>query len=163
VLEPLRALRLDLSRRVVALALRETLSDPNGFVRAAAVEACAGAFPDERGSILRQALVAPMEDVERRELVSLRALELLARDGLPGPPAGVDAGQDREEWIGLLGAVLRSQLGGAHAVAACRALQRILGGEESLRPEVWLARLRERGSPGSLGPGDSGTRPGGAP
>ena len=141
VLAPLRALRLELARRCTVMALRAAYDDPHGRVRAAALEAGLRAFPSERAQRLRWALVDPMEGVEARGEVSLRALQLLARYGLP-----VSDDQTPEElartWRELLLQVLRMQVDGPHTTAACRALAKVTGQPPTLLPEVWLARWR---------------------
>jgi len=146
VLAPLRALRLDLARRCTILALRAALEDPNGRVRAAALESCVRAFPDERAERLRWAVVDPMEGVEGRTEVSLRALQLLARYGLP-PSGDVPPAEFERGWRELLLQILRLQVDGPHTIAACRALAKITGQPQTLLPEVWLARWRETEPP----------------
>ncbi len=146
VLAPLRALRLDLARRCTAMGLRAALEDPHGRVRAAALEASLRAFPSERARHLRWAVADPMEGVEARSEVSLRALQLLARYGLPPsgdePPAEFERG-----WREVLLQVLRLQVDGPHSIAACQALAKITGQPATLLPEVWLARWRDSAAP----------------
>lgn len=142
VLAPLRELRLELARRSSALALRAALEDAHGRVRAAALEASLRAFPAERAERLRWAMTEPMETVESRELVSLRALELIASYGLPPPSEGEDPERFQRSWHERLLQVLVAQVDGPHTIAACRALERITGEPGTLLPEVWLARWR---------------------
>lgn len=141
VLAPLRALRLDLARRCTALAVRAALEDQHGRVRAAALEASMRAFPDERAAHLRWALVEPMEGIEDRTEVSLRALQLVARYGLP-PGGDLPQAEHERGWRELLLQVLRMQVDGPHTTAACTALAKVTGQPATLRPEIWLARWR---------------------
>ena len=142
VYAPLRALRLELARHVTTLALRAALDDPQGRVRAAALEANLRAFPAERPELLRHAIVDPMPEVEDRSLVSLRALEFVARYGLPPTPAETTPEAFRRDWEDLLVQVLRLSVDGQHNNAACRALAKLSGEPATLRPEVWMARWR---------------------
>ena len=96
-----------------------------------------------RGSLLRWALVEPMSEIDDRPLVSERAIEFLARFGLPPPPAGEDAESFAKAWQDLLVQVLRQSVDGPHLIYSCRALARIRGEPVTLRPEVWIARWRE--------------------
>lgn len=146
VFAPLRALRLDLARRVTAMALGEALEDPQGRVRAAALEASLRAFPGERPELLRRAMVDPMQEVAERSEVSLRALQFLARYGLPPAPEGMPIEVYERTWNGLLVEVLRLRVDGSHSVAACEALAKITGEPATLRPEVWMARWRAHSS-----------------
>jgi hypothetical protein len=150
VLAPLRELRLVLARRAAELALRAGLADPDGRVRAAAFEGNVRAFAAERGARLRWALLEPMEELENRAILRLRALDFLARYGVPPAPPGEDPETFAREVQAALVEVLREGLGGPEAVAACRALARIRGEPTSLRPEDWLARWRaESAAPSS--------------
>jgi hypothetical protein len=152
-LAPLRALRLELARRCTVLALNAAYDDPNGLVRAAALESGMRAFPGEREKRLRWAVVDPMEGVEARTEVSLRALQLVAQFGLP---ENADAPPDElaKTWREILLQVLRLQVDGPHTVAACHALAKITGQPPTLLPEVWLARWRTSTSPpDESGPG----------
>lgn len=139
---PLRGLRLELAQRCTVMALRAALEDAHGLVRAAALEAALRAFPAERAELLRRAIVEPMEGVEARDEVSLRALQLLARHGLPSA-AGADAEAELEhEFQGVLVQVLRLSLSGPHDAAACQALAKITRQAPTLRPERWFAYWR---------------------
>ncbi len=140
---PLRELRRALAQRCIVLALRAALTDPEGRVRAAALESALSAFPSERAELLRWAVTASMEGVLQREDVSLRGLELVARFGLPTPPAGVAEADFERTWCGILVQVLRLAYDDRHNTAACQALAKITGAPASLRPEVWMARRRE--------------------
>ena len=137
-LRPVGKLRLSLAKRCVALTLEAGRSDPQGAVRAAALDSGLRALPAKRAELLRWALVEPMDDVADREAVSLRALGFLARYGLPETPAGEDPEHFESAWIELLCQVLRGTDDGPHVVAACKALARITGEPLTLRPEVWL-------------------------
>jgi hypothetical protein len=148
---PLRALRLELARRATELAVRAGLEDGNGRVRAAALEAALRTFPAERFERLRWGLGDPMEGLEDRGAVALRALELLAAHGPPPAPEGGDARVQTEELRGLAAGILARQAGGPLSVAACRALAKIDGRPASLRPEVWLARHEDEAAEESVG------------
>jgi hypothetical protein len=83
-----------------------------------------------------------MEGVEERDELSLRALTLLARHGLP-PAEGEQAEAElAREFEDLVVQVLRLSIDGPHNTAACRAMARITGEPLTLRPEVWIARWR---------------------
>ena len=163
-LEPLRELRLELAGRCVGLALHLVLADPQGRVRAAGLEACVRSSPAKREELLRWALVGPMPDLPERDELTLRALELIASNGLPPAPAGQDSATREQGWVALLlqaatplsaevlalspGRVELSAVDdGRITLAACRALARVTGRPTSLRPEVWMAWWRES-SPG---------------
>lgn len=146
VLAPLRKLRLDLARRCALQALRAALQDRSGRVRAAALEASLRAFPAERAELLRWAMTDPMEGIEGRTEVSLRALQLVARYGLP-PSGDVPPEEFERGWRELLLQILRLQVDGPHTVAACKAMAKITGQPQTLLPEVWLARWRESAPP----------------
>lgn len=152
-LQALRELRNVLAQRCVILALRAALTDPQGRVRAAALESAVRAFPSERAALLRWGVTDEMQGVEERGLVALRALQLVARSGLPTPPEGVSAADFARTWEELLVQVLRLSLEGPHSAAACQALAKITGAPLTLRPEVWIARWqasvprKERGVP----------------
>jgi hypothetical protein len=88
-----------------------------------------------------------MEGVEARGEVSLRALELVASHGLP-PSAEQPPEELERTWRELLLQVLRMQVDGPHTVAACRALAKITGEPQTIRPEAWLARWRASGPAG---------------
>jgi hypothetical protein len=87
-----------------------------------------------------------MEGVEDRTEVSLRALQLLARYGLP-PSGDVPPAEFERGWRELLLQILRLQVDGPHTVAACAALAKITGQPPTLLPEVWLARWRDSAAP----------------
>jgi hypothetical protein len=141
VLAPLRALRLSLARRNLALGVRTALVDAEGRVRAEALEAAVRAFPAERHALLRGVLAAPPE-VPGFELVTARALELLARYGAPPVPAGSEAARDQAEWVELCIRILRSALDGPNSTAACAALAKLTDEPATMMPEVWVARWR---------------------
>jgi hypothetical protein len=158
VLAPLRALRLDLARRSTGLALRAAYDDRHGRVRAAALEAGLRAFPLERAALLRWAVSDPMEAVEARSEVSLRALQMVARYGLPEsadePPEELE-----RSWRELLLQVLRSQVDGPHTIAACQALAKVTGQPPTILPEVWLARWRTSAPESGESRAGTGTNP----
>jgi hypothetical protein len=110
-------------------------------VRAAALESAVRAFPAERHALLREALANP-PDVPEFELVTARALQLLARYGAPTAPAGVEPARDVAEWVDLCIRILRSALDGPNSTAACAALAKLTGEPATLMPEVWVARWR---------------------
>ncbi|MSR63236.1 MAG: hypothetical protein EXS08_12410 [Planctomycetes bacterium] len=142
----LRALRLELARRATTLALVAARADSQGRVRAAALEASVRAFPAQRAELLRWALEDPMEGVLEPEEISLRALALLERYGLPPTPEGVAPAEFARAWEERLVTLLRLQISGPHSTAACRALAKITGEPTTLRPEIWLARWRAQNS-----------------
>jgi len=141
VLAPLRALRLSLARQNLVFGVRAGLADEQGRVRAAALESAVRVFPDERHALLHGVLASPPE-VHEFELVTERALDLLARYGAPPPPEGVDPARDQAEWVELTVRLLRSALDGPNSTAACRALAKLTGAPPTLMPEVWVARWR---------------------
>ena len=143
-LAPLRELRLALAQRCVVLALRKALADPNGRVRAAALDSALIAFPSERDALLHAAITDAMENVEAPEEVVQRALELLAEHGLPQAPAGTESAVFERGWEDLLLQVVRISPEGPVNAAACRALGKVTAAPGSLRPEVWLAWARAR-------------------
>lgn len=150
-LRPLRELRLELARRCVGLALHEVLADEHGLVCAAGLQACVRVSAQGRAELLRWALVEPLEGIQHREELALRALALLASYGVPSVPEGDPAGVERE-WTEVLIRILRGELEwcqllggeaqGRVTVAACRALARITGRPPSLRAETWIAWWR---------------------
>jgi hypothetical protein len=158
VLAPLRELRLDLARSCTTLALRSAYGDSNGRVRAAALEAGLRAFPAERAERLLWAVTDSMEGVEARGEVSLRALELVGRLGLP-PSADKPPEELERTWREFLLQVLRMQVDGPHTTAACRALARVTGEPPTIRPEVWLARWRESDRAGDASGSGTGASP----
>ena len=137
--EILNRARLPQSLRVMALV-------PNAKGLERALEAGVRAFPAERAELLRWALEDPMEGALEPEEISLRALELLERYGLPPVPAGRASAEFAREWEERLVTILRLQLSGPHNTAACRALAKITGEPSTLRPEIWLARWRSLNS-----------------
>ncbi len=151
-LEALRELRLELARRCMALALRQALADPDGLVRAAALESAVRVAPEQRSELLRWALTDPLE-IPHRPDVAVRALALISRYGVPPAAAGEDPETALRAWQELLIEVLRgkgawsvqvdSAAEGQLSLWTCRALSRISGRPGSLRPEVWLAWWRE--------------------
>lgn len=160
-LQPLRELRNVMAQRCVILALRAALADPSGRVRAAALDSVLIAFPGERAQHLRWAVTDEMKGIEERGLVALRALELVAKNGLPPPPEGVAPEEQRRAWEELLVQVLRLSLEGPHSAAACRALAKITGEPLTLRPEVWIARWQASVPPAPRGaPADPSSEPG---
>ncbi|HEX6886108.1 MAG TPA: hypothetical protein VF530_22230 [Planctomycetota bacterium] len=141
---PLRELRLVLARRATELAVREALADTDGRARAAAFEAALRTFPDERAERLSWALSDPMPGLAERDAVTLRALELVAAHGLP--PVRLEG--YAESLHARILDILAERRGGPVTVAACRALAKIEGRPESLRPETWLVqRLPSRAAP----------------
>lgn len=154
VLAPLRSLRLSLARRNLVLGVRAALEDPEGRVRAAGLEAAVRVFPAERHALLAEVLSRPPE-IPGLELLTARAVELLARYGAPPAPEGVTPEQDRANWIELVIPLLRSGLDGPNTTAACAALAKLTGEPATLRPEVWVARWRASRTEGTGSPGAS--------
>lgn len=136
-LRPLRELRLELARRSVELALAQSLFDPAGRVRAAAIEACVALGGNRSPRLLRAGLTDGDPEVVAA------ALRVLERHGVPGEPEpefADDAEGYRDAWIALVVRLLRVVPDGTVSVAACRALERITdAGLRDLRPEVWIA------------------------
>ncbi|MEQ1893954.1 MAG: hypothetical protein ABL998_15545 [Planctomycetota bacterium] len=159
VLAPLRALRLSLARRNLVLGLRAALEDPEGRVRAAALDSAVRAFPAERHALLHGVLATPPE-VPEFELVTARALALIARYGAPSAPEGVEPARDTAEWVDLCIRILRSALDGPNSTAACAALAKLTGEPPTVMPEVWVARWRAARAAVSAG---GGGVPAGAP
>ncbi len=157
-LEPLYRLRRELARRSVALAIPELLEDAEGRVRGAGLWAHAALPGADMPELLRWALVDPMEGVDEREIVALRALEILGHQGL-WPPGGEPPPEERDAelrpWVDLMIQILQNDDGTEIGTAACHALARITGEEPTLRAEVWAARWRARWStPAEASAGD---------
>lgn len=142
-LSGLRALHDDLQRRSVELALAQTLADPSGIVRAAALEACAEISDNGLATLQLDALRDPDTRVVKAVLDSVR------RRGLPRPPGGELAPEERagyeEAWFDPL-VTLTASLDGDVSAAACLALEEVSGaGIRSLRWEDWARWWRARG------------------
>jgi hypothetical protein len=144
VLAPLRGLRLELARRCTVLALREARGDAHGRPLAAALDANLRAFPDERAELLRWGLLDALPDVERREELSLRALERLAQYGAPPRPDDIGPEVYERYWIDAATRFLVLPVDGPHTLAACRALAKLTGEPQALRPEIWIERALDQ-------------------
>jgi len=143
-LAPLGRLHDDVVRRLCGLALGEALDDPHPVVRAAALEACVKGSRNAAPVALRMA----MSDSD--PLVVSRALELVAELGLPQPEAEFPGGPDeyREAWLRMTVELLQVAFDGPVAIGGCRAMARMTGEPQNLRPEHWVgwweARLAAR-------------------
>ena len=155
-LEPLRRLRDDVARRIVANAFAGGLDDPEPRVRAAALAGLVRLAGGVGATVLERGLHDP------DPLVVRRTARLVRRFGLPpaggagsGEPAAAEAAaRDEERWLRLL--VERAQsLDGPVSVAACRALAAVTGRPESLRPETWLTWWEDTHSIPGPGPAEA--------
>ena len=140
-LEDLRALHAELQRRYVALSYAPLLGDPEPLVRAAALEAGVAMTRNRAPGLVRSGLDDPAEEVV------LRALDVLARHGMPEPEEPL-AAEERERyersWRAALARLLANAPDGAVSIAACQAMARVSeDGGKNLRPEVWVARFQE--------------------
>ncbi len=121
---------LELQRLTVAATLGSALEDPEGLVRAAALEGILGLEDAPRGELLRAALADRDNHVRRVVAADLGR-------GLPG-------GQTFEDWLGALLA-LASSRDGLVSMAACRTLSALAPeGPGTLRAEDWAVWAAER-------------------
>jgi hypothetical protein len=147
----------ELARRLVRQALAAALLDKEPVVRAAAVEASV----KSGGLAVLDSMVLHF-DRERSAEVIARVLAIVAKYGLPEPPADRDeAGRARwrDEQLLALYALLVRRPEGEVRVAAMQALSRVANaGFESLREEDWQAWFRARAGSPAGAPGNGAPR-----
>jgi hypothetical protein len=155
---PLQKLSLELQRRCVRFALERALTDDNGMVRAAAIEADVRVFGKERLAAHFERLTS-----DRDSEVALRVLDLVERYGLPPYAVGASPEDDqraRDQAIARLYASATHDPDDTVRVRGMEVLARVTdAGIRSLREEDWqtwwLARNATQAgaaSPDSLAP-----------
>jgi hypothetical protein len=145
-LERVRELNREMQRRAIALALSDALADEEALVRAAALRAAVRAGRASAGDVLWAALGDPAPQVlaEALRILRQRGPPARARE-LDATAAGQTATEVGLEWAARVVRVIQTQPDGEVSVAACRAMRRLSGAErDDLRPESWVAWLRER-------------------